>query len=137
MMELNRPEIVAELRAEFARYEAALREHDVQTLNDFFLKDPGTVRYGVSEHCYGYDGVRAYRLAAQALPPGRKLLRTNIVTFGDDCASVATEFTGPALDKVGRQSQTWLRTEQGWKIAAAHVSVVDTATLDFFGNVRE
>jgi Protein of unknown function (DUF3225) len=137
MMELNRPEVVAMLRAEFERYETALREHDVRTLNDFFLEHPGSIRYGVSEHCYGHDGVCAYRVAAQPLPLGRKLLRVNVMTFGDECGSVATEFTGPELGKLGRQSQTWLRTEHGWKIAAAHVSVVDPTSLDWFGNARE
>jgi Protein of unknown function (DUF3225) len=137
MMQLNRPEVVSQLRAEFERYETALRQHDVATLNDFFLEHSVTLRYGVSEHCYGIDGVRAYRTQTEALPAGRSLLRTVILTFGDDSGSVATEFTGPRAGTIGRQSQTWVRTERGWKIAAAHVSVVDATTLRCFGSARE
>jgi hypothetical protein len=132
MMELNRPDIVMQLRAEFERYEAALVAHDVATLDAFFLEHPTTVRYGVAEHCYGHLGVRAYRAGAQRLPPGRRLRRTHIMTFGADCGSVATEFTGPDPHTIGRQSQTWLRTESGWKIAAAHVSVVAISSLQLF-----
>lgn len=137
MMQLNRPEVVSQLRSEFERYEVALRKHDVATLNEFFLEHAATLRYGVSEHCYGSDGVRDYRTQTQPLPPGRKLLRTVILTFGDDCGSVSTEFTGPLAGSIGRQSQTWVRTQRGWKIAAAHVSVVDTTTLQCFGHAQE
>jgi len=132
MMQLNRPEVVSQLQAAFEHYEAALREHDVATLNAFFLDHSATIRYGVSEHCYGSDGVRAYRMQTQPLPAGRTLLRTVILTFGDDCGSVATEFTSPQAGVIGRQTQSWIRTTYGWKIAAAHVSVVDTATLQCF-----
>jgi ketosteroid isomerase-like protein len=126
---LNLPEVVVEVQAEFDRYERALRDHDVSTLNRFFLDDEATVRYGVSEHSYGAEAIRAYRASTSPLAPGRKLQHTVIMTFGADAASVSTEFTSPASRMIGRQSQTWVRTDAGWKIIAAHVSEIDPQTL--------
>lgn len=137
MMEVNRPDVVSQLRAELERYEDALRAHDVATLNAYFLDHPATIRYGVAEHCYGYDGIRAYRERAAPIPPGRELLRTSIMTFGEDFGSVSTEFVSLDTGHIGRQSQTWLRTARGWKIAAAHVSIVETARLTSFGHARD
>jgi hypothetical protein len=136
-MELNRPEIVAQVQAEFDRYELALRSHDVALLNAFFLDHPATIRYGVSEHCYGIEGVREYRMATAPLPPGRKLHRTIITTFGTEAASVATEFTSHDARLFGRQSQTWVFTSAGWKIVAAHVSQVPVSELHCYGTARE
>lgn len=137
MMDVNRPDIVSQLRAELERYEAALRVNDVATLNSYFLDHSATVRYGVAEHCYGYEGIRAYREQAAPIPPGRELLRTSIMTFGENFGSVSTEFASPGAGLIGRQSQTWLRTDRGWKIAAAHVSVIDETRVQSFGHARE
>ncbi len=126
---LNIPEVVAEVQAEFDRYERALRAHDVETLNRFFLDDPTTIRYGVAEHAYGANAIHAYRAAASPLAPGRELQHTTIITVGTCAASVSTEFTSPTTRMIGRQSQTWVRTQAGWKIIAAHVSEVDPDTL--------
>ena len=130
---LNLPEVVAEIQAEFARYEQALRAHDVETLNGFFLDHAGTVRYGVAEHSYGASAIRAYRATAVPLAPGRELQHTTIMTFGTCAASVCAEFTSPTSRMIGRQSQTWVRTHAGWKIIAAHVSEIDPDTLQRSG----
>jgi len=127
--QLNLPNVIAQVRAEFERYEAALRANDVELLNLFFLDSPQVVRFGIAEHSYGIDALRAYRRQAPPLPPGRQLQQTIITTMGDDAASVCTEFVRADSPMVGRQSQMWIRTDQGWKIIAAHVSEVSAAVL--------
>ena len=112
----------AEVRQAFERYERALREHDVETLNDLFLDSPDTVRYGIAEQSYGFKAIGAWRRSAQAAHPERKLRHMVISRFGPDVACVSSEFTDPTTPGIGRQTQTWVRTPAGWKIMAAHVS---------------
>ena len=126
---LNRPDIVAQVRAAFERYEAALVAHDVEALNRFFLDSDQVVRFGLAEHTYGIEALRAYRRAAPPLPPGRTLRNTVVTAIGDVAASVSTEFTNADSRMIGRQSQVWVCTESGWKILAAHVSQVASEAL--------
>jgi len=122
-MIINDPETVAEVRAAFDRYEAALLANDVPALDAFFLQRADTVRYGVSEIQYGIDEIRAFR--ALQHPFERDLERVSIVTYGKEVATASTLFYRPDFPgQVGRQQQTWVFTEDGWKVAAAHVSMM-------------
>jgi hypothetical protein len=125
-VEVNNPEIVAEVSAAFARYEQALVSNDVAALDELFWNDPRTVRYGATENLYGYGEIKAFRAGRSPLNLARALERTVITTYGRDFATASTLFrrtTSPG--KVGRQSQTWIRTPAGWRVAAAHVSIID------------
>ncbi len=122
-MIINDPAIVAEVREAFDRYEAALLRNDVAVLDAFFVERADTIRYGVSEVQYGLDEIRAFR--SQQRPFDRDLDRLAIVTYGRDFAIASTLFHRPDFpDQIGRQQQSWVRTEQGWRIAAAHVSMM-------------
>ncbi len=124
-MEINNPAAKAEMEAAFARYEAALVTNEVGVLNELFLDSPHTIRYGGGENLYGYDEIVAFRGSRPAIGLDRTLERTIITTYGRDFATACTLFRRPALvGKVGRQSQTWVRTEQGWRVCAAHVSII-------------
>ena len=120
----SRTAVVGEVTAAFECYEDALIRNDVALLNDFFLHRDDTVRYGTREQCYGHAAISAWRNAATPVATGRRILRRVIAPLGSDVACVSTEFSDPSTPGIGRQSQTWLRTPQGWKIAAAHVSMV-------------
>jgi hypothetical protein len=124
-MEIDLPEVVAEVTAAFNRYEKALGENDVATLNSTFRNDPRTIRYGGTENLYGYAEIEAFRVARS--PPGaRTISKTVISTYGRDHAVASTLFRRPsAQGKVGRQMQTWVRFSEGWRVVAAHVSVID------------
>jgi hypothetical protein len=125
-MKLNDPVIVAEIAAVFARYEAALVGNDIAVLDELFLDDPSTIRYGGAENLYGIEEIRAYRSGRSPQGLERALERTSITTYGDDCGVAATLFyRSNAPGKVGRQMQTWIRTDAGWRVAAAHVSIID------------
>ena len=124
--ELNRPEVVAEVRALFERYEQALTDRDVDALDATFWDSPHTIRYALRENCYGFDEVHAARLAA---PPGpntkERRIRLEILTIGQNLATVNLEFKPRGRDQPGRQSQTWFRFPGlGWKVIAAHVSIM-------------
>ncbi len=121
---LDLPEVVAEVRAVFERYEAALRAHDLTALDGFFWDDRRTVRYGLAEQGYGAEVIRAQRRGMTPVGAGRRLARTVVTAFGRDVATVSTEFGGEDPARVGRQTQTWVRLPCGWRIAAAHVSAV-------------
>src|SRR5580698_9331382 len=121
--ELNLPEVLAEVSTAFERYETALRQNDVATLNEFFLASARTVRYGTADEQYGFDAIRAWRQHAEPVHPARVIQRSVISSFGRDSASVAAEFTTPGSAVVGRQTQHWVRFGRGWKIALAHVSL--------------
>lgn len=124
-MEIDRPEVVAEVRAEFDRYEKALGDNDVATLNAMFWKDPRTIRYGGTENLYGHDEIEAFR-AARTPPGARTISWTVISTYGRDHAVASTLFHRANVPgKVGRQMQTWVRFPPGWRIVAAHVSFID------------
>ncbi|TBW37434.1 oxalurate catabolism protein HpxZ [Siculibacillus lacustris] len=125
-MEIDRPEIVAEVRAVFETYEAALTGNDVATLDRLFLEAPTTIRYGVGENLHGFSEIAAFRAGRSPAGLARRLERTVITTFGTDFAVVSTLFRRDATPaRVGRQMQTWVRTAEGWRVAAAHVSVID------------
>jgi hypothetical protein len=121
-VEVNRPEVVAEVAKVFAEYEAALVDGDNDRLVDFFWDSPSLVRFGLADRQSGYAQLRAWRLAEPPVPAGRELADPAIVTFGADFAVTTTCFGYPENDAEGRQSQTWLRTASGWRIVSAHVS---------------
>jgi ketosteroid isomerase-like protein len=122
-MEINHPDTQAEVEAIFAAYETALLENDNDTLLSMFLDNTATVRYGVSDVQHGYGEITAFR-KSQA-PFTRRLEKTVITTYGRDFATASTLFLRPDLPgEIGRQMQTWVRTPDGWKVAAAHVSMM-------------
>ena len=124
-MIVNDPEILREVQAVFARYEAALVANDVATLDALFWRDERTIRYGGGENLYGYAAIQAFRAGRPAGGLARDLEGTVITSFGTDVATCATLFRRPgAPGKVGRQMQTWVRLPEGWRVVAAHVSVV-------------
>ena len=125
-MEIDLPEVVAEVREQFARYEKALVTNDVVVLDELFRADPRTLRYGVGENLYSYDAIMAFRAARSPAGLMRRTEKTVITTYGRDTAVASTLFyRDTAPGKVGRQMQTWVRFAQGWKIVAAHISVID------------
>lgn len=124
MLAINLPEVVAEVEAVFRRYEAALVANDAAVLQELFWSSPHTIRYGVAENLYGWEEIGAFRAARPAVDLDRDLLRTVITTYGRDLATACTEYRRKASGKLGRQSQTWLRTEMGWRVVAAHVSLL-------------
>jgi hypothetical protein len=124
-MDINLPDVLAEVQAVFARYEDALVNNRVDVLDELFWSSPHTVRYGAAENLYGIDEIRAFRNARPAQGLARTLTRTVITTYGRDTATAMTEFRREGSPRIGRQSQTWLRLPQGWRVVAAHVSVID------------
>src|SRR5215475_8907811 len=125
-MEIDLPEVLTEVTAQFARYEKALVSNDVAVLDELFHRDARTLRYGIGENLYGYDEVTAFRAARSPVGLMRKTARTVITTYGRDTAVASTLFyRDTAPGKVGRQMQTWVRFPEGWRIVAAHVSVID------------
>lgn len=126
MLKINSPQIVAEVEAEYARYEAALANNDVEVLNELFWKSPLTIRYGVGENLYGHDEIAAFRSARTPAGTAKQRSRTVVTTYGTDLGTVNTLFErDTASGKIGRQSQTWLRTPDGWRVVAAHVSIIN------------
>ena len=125
-MEIDLPEVVAEVTAAFERYEKALVSNDVAVLDELFRNDPRTIRYGGSENLYGYSEIAAFRAARSPLGLARALSRTVISSYGRDCAVASTLYhRANAPGKVGRQMQTWVRFTEGWRVVAAHVSMID------------
>jgi hypothetical protein len=125
-LEIDLPDVLAEVRAAFERYERALVNNDVETLNALFREDPRTIRYGGGENLYGHNAIKAFRVARSPVGLARSLSDTLITTYGRDVAIASTLFHRPAAPgKVGRQMQTWLRCAEGWRIVAAHVSMID------------
>ena len=123
-MEIDIPAVKAEVEAAFAEYEEALVGNDVAALDRLFLKAPTTLRYGVAENLYGYEAIAAFRRARSPAGLARRLERTVVTTYGRDFAVAATLFQRDgAPGKVGRQMQTWMRTADGWRVVAAHVSM--------------
>jgi len=124
MLAINIPEVLAEVSAVFQRYEAALVGNDVAALDDLFWNSELALRYGTAENLYGYDAIRAFRAARSPAGLARSLFNIVITTYGSDLATANTEFARDGNPRTGRQSQTWMRTESGWKIVAAHVSLL-------------
>ena len=123
-MDINLPEVAAEVSAVFARYEDALVNNRVEVLDELFWASGFTVRYGAGENLYGIDAIRAFRLARPGVGLARTLQNTTITTFGRDVATAMTEFRRDGSSKTGRQSQTWVRMGDGWRVVAAHVSLL-------------
>jgi hypothetical protein len=121
---INQPDVLAEVTAAFERYEAALVGNDVAVLDELFWNSPHTLRYGATENLYGYDAIQAFRAARPATGLARTLGKTVITTYGRDFATANTEFHRAGSERSGRQSQTWLRTPAGWRVVAAHVSLL-------------
>ncbi len=126
-MDINLPAIHAEVCAVFARYEDALVHNRIDVLDELFWTSANTVRYGVAENLVGIEAIRAFRAARPSQGLARSLHHTVITTFGRDFATAMTEFRREGGNKLGRQSQTWARLPQGWRVVAAHVSLIDPA----------
>jgi hypothetical protein len=124
MNDINLAEVLEEVEQVFARYEQALVGNDPRTLDELFWASPRTIRYGFSENLYGADAIRAYRAGVAVQSPPRTLLRKVITTYGRDFATANIEFQRADATTTGRQSQTWMRTPQGWRVVAAHVSLL-------------
>lgn len=123
-MDINLPEIHAEMCAVFARYEDALVNNKVDVLDELFWPSEFTVRYGAGENLRGIEAIRAFRLARPSTGLARTLDHTVITTFGCDFATTSTEFHRRGSSNIGRQQQTWVRMAEGWRVVAAHVSVL-------------
>jgi hypothetical protein len=123
-MDINLPAVFAEVSAAFARYEDALVHNRVEVLDELFWASEFTVRFGVAENLYGIEAIRAFRAARPALALARTLSNTVVTTYGRDFATAMTEFKRQGGDRSGRQSQTWVRMPVGWRVVAAHVSLI-------------
>jgi hypothetical protein len=125
-MRINDPETVAELQALYPQYETALVSNDAETLTSMFWASPHAMRFGIAENLYGIAEIAAFRKGRPSANLARNVLRQDIVTFGRDYGSITLEFEGNVDGKTvrGRQSQVWVRLPEGWRIVAAHVSVL-------------
>ena len=121
---VNLPDVLAEVQAVFARYEDALVHNKVAVLDELFWDSPHTLRYGATENLYGYDQIQAFRAGRPAQGLARTLTKVVITTYGRDFATANCEFQREGSAKTGRQSQTWMRTPQGWRVVSAHVSLL-------------
>ena len=125
-MQVDLPDVLAEVTEQFARYEKALVNNDIAVLGELFRDDPRTLRYGIGENLYGYGAISAFRAARPPAGLMRKIDKTVITSYGRDTAVASTLFYRDSMPgKVGRQMQTWVRFPEGWRIVAAHVSVID------------
>lgn len=127
VMPINLPEVHAEVAAQFARYEQALTGNDVAVLDELFWRSPYTLRYGAMENLYGYEAIAGFRAGRSAQGLARTVRKTVITTYGHDFATANIEFQREGSDRIGRQSQTWLRTPEGWRVVSAHVSLLAPA----------
>jgi 1-carboxybiuret hydrolase subunit AtzH-like protein len=125
-MDIDLPDVLAAVTAQFERYEKALVGNDVAVLDELFHRDARTLRYGVGENLYGYSEISSFRAARSPIGLDRRTARTLITTYGRDTAVASTLFYRDHLaGKVGRQMQTWVRFPEGWRIVAAHVSIIE------------
>ncbi len=124
-MDINLPDVVAEVRTAFARYEAALVANDVAVLDELFWDSPHTIRYGGGENLYGIAAIRAFRGGRSPVGLDRELAGTVITTFGRDFATASTLYRRRETGRTGRQMQSWVRTADGWRVVAAHVSMLE------------
>ena len=124
---INQPDVLAEVSAQFERYERALVSNDVRVLDELFWDSPHTLRYGATENLYGGDEIRAFRAARPAQGLARAVLRKVITTYGLDFATANIEFRREGAAATGRQSQSWVRMPEGWRVVAAHVSFLPPA----------
>lgn len=123
---VNLPHVVAEVRAVFDRYEAALTSNDVPVMEELFRNAPETTRYGVGENLYGWDEISAFRRGRTTGPFRRRLTNTIVTTYGTDFATANTEYLREGHDRPGRETKTLVRTDEGWRIVSAHVSLMGT-----------
>jgi hypothetical protein len=123
-MEINDPQTLAEVTEAFERYEAALVSNDVAVLDELFWDSPHTLRFGVGENLFGYPAIQAFRAARPSAGLAREIFNTVITSYGPDFATANTEFRWEGSERTGRQSQTWMRTAEGWRVVAAHVSLL-------------
>ncbi|MBT0725382.1 oxalurate catabolism protein HpxZ [Rosenbergiella sp. S61] len=123
-MTINQPDVLAEVEQQFKRYELALTTNDTVVLDELFWHSPHTVRLGAGENLYGIEDIQAFRASRPAVNLDRCLRNTVITTYGDEMAVCSTEFTRDNTPKIGRQQQTWVKFAQGWRIVAAHVSLM-------------
>lgn len=126
-MKINIPDVHAEVSAAFQRYETALVTNDVGTLDALFWSGPHVIRYGMGENLYGHEEILAFRKARPSKGLDRDLTRTVITTFGADFGTANTEFRREGIARIGRQSHSWARLPEGWRIVAAHVSWMDAS----------
>jgi hypothetical protein len=135
-IDINLPEVHSEMAAAFARYEKALVENDVEQLDKLFWPSEFTIRYGTDENLVGIEAIRRFRAARPAAGLARTLRQTVITTFGRSFATTMTEFVRPAFEydgqlaRIGRQSQSWVCFADGWRVVAAHVSVLASPQFD-------
>ena len=123
-MQLNLPEIKKEVTQAFERYEKALNENDQAVLNELFWNSPHTLRYGIAEQLYGYEAIKGFRAGRPAIDLRRDLLKVVITTYGTDFATASCEYRRLETGRLGRQMQTWMKTADGWRVVAAHVSLL-------------
>jgi hypothetical protein len=125
-MDIDLPDVMAEVTAQFERYEQALVSNDIAVLDELFRNDSRTLRYGIAENLYGYEAISGFRAARSPVGLMRKTDKTVISTYGRDAAVASTLFYRDSMPgKVGRQMQTWVRFPEGWRIVAAHVSIIN------------
>ena len=129
MLEINIPEVVAEVEEAFRRYERALIDNDVAILDTLFWNSASTLRFGIGENLYGYEAIATFRNGRPPMDLTRQLKNTVITSYGRDVATANTEFQRNGSKLTGRQSHVWLRTDDGWRIAAAHVSLMPAPTM--------
>ena len=120
-MQINTPKVLAEVQAVFERYEQAVVHNDVAVLDELFWNNPLTLRYGVADNLYGFNSIQSFR-ASRSKGIQRALNNTVITSYGEDFATANTEFQSAGNSRNGRQSQTWIKTSDGWRIVSAHVS---------------
>jgi len=124
-MEVNRPDVLAEVTEKFLEYERAINTNDIEALDGAFLDSPLTVRFGMTEELWSYNEIKVFRRTRNTAGTPRELLRYAITTYGDKLAVANAVFRREGVTKIGRQSQTWVKFDSGWKVVAAHVSMVD------------
>jgi len=130
MIEINLPQVLSEVTEAFQRYERALIDNDVEALDALFWNSPHTLRFGIAENLYGYDAIATFRNTRPPINLQRRLENTVITSYGWDLATANTEFQRVGSTVTGRQSHVWLRTDAGWRIAAAHVSLMPMPARD-------
>ena len=123
-MQINLPHVLAEMEVVFARYEDALVNNKVDVLDELFWNSPHTLRYGIAENLYGFEAIQAFRASRPSQGVQRTCMNAVITTYGEDFATANTEFQRDGVARSGRQSQTWMRTPEGWRVVAAHVSLI-------------
>ena len=125
MIDINLPTVLAEVEAVFAQYQQALVGNDIAVLDMLFWNSPHTLRFGAGENLYGYEAIREFRKGRPAVNLEREITATSITSFGQDFAVTNVEFRRAGSDRVGRQSQTWVRMPEGWRVVSAHVSLMN------------